>query len=65
MPFTQTIRPQFRDADEVQINFLSQRREGEALSIRSRMDGDRLYMAALHEDGKLAAIASFIKATAR
>ena len=65
MPFTQTIRPQFRDADEVQINFLSQRREGEALSVRSRMDGDRLYMATLHVDGKLAAIASFMNTTAR
>jgi len=47
-------------ADEVQINFLSQCREGEKLSVRSRMDGDRLNMAVLHENGRLAAIASFM-----
>ena len=52
-------------ADEVQINFLSQCREGETLSIRSCMNGDRLNMAALHEDGKLAAIASSIITAAR
>ena len=48
-------------ANEVQINFLSQCREGETLSVRSRMDGDRLMMAALHEDGKLAATGAFIR----
>ena len=52
-------------ADEVQINFLSQCREGESLSVRSRMDGNQLYMAALHEDGKLAAIASFINSISK
>ena len=52
-------------ADEVEINFLSQCREGETLSVRSHIDGNRLNMAALHEDGKLAAIASFINATAK
>ena len=48
------------DARETQINFLSQCREGETLSIRSRMEGGRLAMAALHGDGRLAAVAAFI-----
>jgi len=52
-------------ADEVQINFLSQCREGESLSVCSRMEGNQLYMAALHEDGKLAAIASFINSISK
>jgi len=52
-------------ADEVQINFLTQCREGETLSVRSRMDSNKLYMAALHEDGKLAAIAAFMKANGK
>ena len=49
------------DADEVQINFLSQCREGETLSVRSCADGDRLNLAALHGDGKLAALGTFIR----
>ena len=48
------------DATEVQINFLSQSREGETLTVLSRTDGNMIYMAAAHEDGKLAANAAFV-----
>ena len=46
-------------ANEAQINFLSQCREGETLSVRSRMEADGLHMAAVHEDGRVAALAFF------
>jgi len=45
---------------EAQINFLSQSREGETLSVQSRAEGDRLLLAAAHGDGSLAAAAVFV-----
>ena len=44
---------------ETEISFISQCLEGETLSVRSRVDGNRVYLAALHEDGRLAAVALF------
>ena len=46
-------------ARDAQINFLSQCREGETLSVRNRMEGNSLHMAAVHADGKVAAVAVF------
>ena len=46
-------------ANDAQISFLSQSREGETLSVKSRMDGDALRMAAVHADGTLASVAAF------
>ena len=45
---------------EVQINFLSQSREGETLTVLAREDGNTIRMAAVHGDGRLAAMAVFI-----
>ena len=44
---------------DMEISFLSQCREGEAISVRSRSDADGLHFAALHEDGTLASVALF------
>lgn len=46
-------------ATDAQISFLSQSREGETLSVQSRVDADGLHMAAVHEDGRLASVARF------
>ena len=46
---------------EMQLNFLTQCREGETLSIRARLADGALRMAALHEDGKLAALGYFAR----
>lgn len=48
---------------EAQINFLTQSREGETLTVFSRAEGDALHMAAAHADGKLAAAAVFTRAS--
>ena len=48
-------------AREMEICFLTQCREGEAISVRSRTEADRVHMAALHADGRLAAVASFLR----
>ncbi len=47
-------------ATDIQINFLSQSREGETLTVLSCEEGSAIHMAAAHEDGKLAAVAAFI-----
>ena len=47
------------DARQMEICFLSQSREGESLSVRSRQNGHELSFAAVHTDGTLAAIAMF------
>ena len=36
-----------------EISFLSQCREGETLLVRSKTDGNTVYLAAAHDDGKL------------
>ena len=46
----------------VEICFLSQCREGETLSVRAAQEEGGLRMAALHENGKLAAVALFTNA---
>ena len=47
------------DARQMEICFLSQSREGETLSVRSRQDDNVLHFAAVHADGTLAAVAMF------
>ena len=47
------------DAKQMELCFLSQSREGESLSVRSRQNGHELYFAAVHADGILAAVAMF------
>jgi hypothetical protein len=54
----QTLRHNIKISD-MEISFLSQCREGEAISMRSRSDADGLHFAALHEDGTLASVALF------
>jgi len=44
---------------EMEISFLPQCREGETLSVRSKVDGNTVYLAAVHEDGSLASVAAF------
>ena len=46
-------------AKELEICFLSQSREGEALSVRSIVGDKSVRLAALHEDGTLASVAEF------
>ena len=48
-------------AKQMEICFLSQCREGEALSVRSREAGRTIYMAAVHADESIAAICLFSK----
>ena len=48
-------------AKQMEICFLSQCREGETLSVRSREDGIAVYMAAVHADESLAAVCLFSK----
>ena len=45
----------------MEICFLSQCREGEALSVRSREAGSTIYMAAVHADESIAAVCLFSK----
>ena len=45
--------------DNMQINFLSQSREGETLSVCAKEENGTVTMAAVHEDGRLAAMAVF------
>jgi len=47
------------DAKQMELCFLSQSREGEALSVRSMQNGHDLHFAAVHADGTLAAVAMF------
>lgn len=46
---------------EMEIVFLSQCREAETLSVRSRETDDGVYLAAVHADGSLASVAAFMK----
>ena len=48
-------------AKQMEICFLSQCREGEALSVRSREAGRTIYMAAVHADESIAAVCLFSK----
>ena len=47
------------DARQMEMCFLSQSREGETLSVRSRQDDHKVHFAAVHADGTLAAVAMF------
>lgn len=47
------------DARQMEMCFLSQSREGETLSVRSRQDDHEVHFAAVHADGTLAAVAMF------
>ena len=49
------------DAKEMEISFLSQCREGETLSVRSRTEENRVYLAAVHDDESLASVALFAR----
>jgi acyl-ACP thioesterase len=44
---------------EMEICFMSQCREGEEISVRSKMTGDTVHFAALHRDGRIASVAEF------
>ncbi|HRV33668.1 MAG TPA: thioesterase [Anaerovoracaceae bacterium] len=44
---------------EMEIRFMSQCREGEEISVCSRVDGSAVRLAALHQDGQIAAVAEF------
>ena len=48
-------------ARQMELCFLSQCREGETLSVRSREDGDAVHLAAVHADGSLAAVCMFMR----
>ena len=52
--FWKTLNP-----SEMEISFLSQCREGETLSVRSKADGNTVHLAAVHADGTLASVAAF------
>jgi hypothetical protein len=43
----------------MEICFLSQCMEGETLTVISRQEKSTLYLAAQHEDGRVAAVAVF------
>ena len=43
----------------MEICFMSQCREGEEISVRSKMARDAVHFAALHPDGRIAAAADF------
>lgn len=49
------------DARQMEICFLSQSREGETLSVRSREKENAVYMAAVHADEQIAAVCLFSK----
>lgn len=44
---------------EMEIRFMSQCKEGEDISICSRVDGSAVHLAALHQDGQIASVAEF------
>ena len=44
---------------EMEICFMSQCKEGEAISVRSKMAGDAVHFAALHQNGQIASVADF------
>ena len=44
---------------EMEICFLSQGKEGETLSVRSRVGPGLVHLAALHADVRIAAVAEF------
>ena len=44
---------------EMEICFMSQCREGEMITVQSRVDGNVVHLAALHGDGKMASVAEF------
>ena len=46
---------------EMEIVFLSQCREGETLSVRSRYSDNLVNLAALHTDGSLASVSAFLQ----
>ena len=45
--------------NEMEICFMSQCREGEEISVRSRITGNTVHFAALHQDGRIASVADF------
>ena len=44
---------------EMEICFMSQCKEGEEISVCSKMTGDAVHFAALHQDGRIASVADF------
>ena len=48
-------------ARQMELCFLSQCREGETRSVRSREDGDAVRLATVHADGSLAAVCAFMR----
>ncbi len=53
--FWEAFRPR-----EMEIRFMSQCREGEELSVRSRRHQNSIHFAAVHEDGKIASVADLL-----
>ena len=49
-----------REAQEMEICFLSQCMEGERLTVKGKADGEGVHLAALHADGTLASVARFV-----
>ena len=48
-----------KEPHQMEIRFLSQCREGEAISVCSRVDETGVHFAALHQDGTIASVAFF------
>ena len=48
-----------KEPHQMEIRFLSQCREGEVISVRSRVDKTGVRFAALHQDGTIASVAFF------
>ena len=46
---------------EMELCFLSQCKEGETLTVKSRAVGNTVHLAALHEDGTIASVAIFAR----
>ena len=49
------------DPDGMEICFVSQCREGEAISVRGKIEENTVRLAALHQDGSIASVAEFRK----
>ena len=49
------------DPKEMEIDFLSQAREGEELTILSKQNHNEISLVAIHSDGKIASAAMFRK----
>ena len=48
-----------KEPQQMEIRFLSQCREGETVSVRSRIDNTGVHFAALHQDETVASVAFF------